>query len=122
MHLLGSAGTVHIRSVTADGDFAVLPASAASDCAADLSPTASCRLQIAFTPTTLRQRRGTLTVTTDQGTVSAALTGTGAGGAVLALAPTSLTLPSLGVPATLTLRNTSPVTLTLGTPTARAPR
>lgn len=112
--LLPGTHAIQIQSITAEGDFQLSPRSVPVDCAQDLVPTSSCRMQITFQPTAQKLRSGTLTVVTDRGTLHTALQGTGTPPTGLSFQPTTLRLPSSGTPAVLTLSNTSGTPLALG--------
>jgi hypothetical protein len=64
--------TLHITSITASGDFLLT-----NPCSTALAPGASCTMTVTFKPTGTGARNGILTATTDGGTVSIALSGTG---------------------------------------------
>ena len=70
------------------GDYSI----AASTCGTTLAPSASCTLQITFSPASAGARPGSVTITAADGTTSAvlALSGTGTSPPALVLTPTSL--------------------------------
>jgi len=123
---LVSAAAATVQSVTASGDFTVVTnGSGGASCSGTVAATASCFVQVAFSPTATGARTGILTIMTDAGTVTATLTGWGIADPGLAILPTALTF--LAVPGTAAttqtamLSNTSSGTLTLGTMTASDP-
>ena len=76
-NLLSSGTATAINQVSVSGDFQVLPGSGPPACTATLEPTASCSVQVVFTPTAEGQRTGTLTLITSAGTSSEDLIGIG---------------------------------------------
>jgi HYDIN/CFA65/VesB family protein/ASPM-SPD-2-Hydin domain-containing protein/beta-propeller repeat-containing protein len=69
------AGTLHIASVTASGDYAVT-----STCGTNLGAHGLCRIFVTFTPTALGTRTGTLSVNDDPGNAPQTVSLTGIGG------------------------------------------
>jgi hypothetical protein len=119
-NLLSPAATANIQSITATGDFAVLPAST-GDCTQSLASTAACTLQVVFAPTAPGSRTGTLTVVTDAGTATAALSGYGTADPGIALQPGALIFNNQSGAAatqqTINVVNTSASVVAIGTPT-----
>jgi len=111
-NLLTPSSAVTITSATTTGDFTITPT-----CTGTLPTTASCYLQIAFTPTATGPRTGTLTLTTSSGTLIASLTGFGNPDPGLSLTPNALTFTQTTNTQTITLTNTGTATLTIATPT-----
>jgi hypothetical protein len=64
--------TVGMITIADSGDYAQ-----SSNCVGPLAPTASCRIDVTFTPLATGSRSGTLSVSTSVGTVPVALSGTG---------------------------------------------
>jgi hypothetical protein len=119
-NLLTPAITANIQSITASGDFTVLPA-ASGDCSLSLQPTAACTIRVAFAPTALGARTGTLTVVTDAGTATASLSGYGTADPGIAFEPDALVFNNQSGAAatqqTITVANTSTAAITIGAPT-----
>jgi hypothetical protein len=120
-NLLPGGETATIQSITASGDFSIVPSAVAGACGVALASTAACNLQVAFAPTASGARTGTLTVTTDAGSVNAALTGYGIVDPGIALRPSAVVFKNqVGVAATMqtiTVVNTGAVVATIGAPT-----
>ena len=116
VNALPNAAPVRIQSVHVTGDFQSLGNSGPQVCTGTLAPSAACGIQVAFSPTQLGLRSGTLTVVTDGGTATAALSGTGTAADGLAISPTALTFTQ-AAQETVTLTNTGPDPLTLLAPT-----
>jgi len=118
-NLLSPATTANIESITAFGDFSVLPAST-GNCSQSIAASAACNIRVAFAPTAQGSRSGTLTVVTDAGTVTAALSGSGAADPGLALQPIALVFNNqAGVAATqqtISVTNTSVSSIIVGAP------
>lgn len=118
-NLLSPATTANIESITASGDFSVLTAST-GDCSQSIAAAAACNIRVAFAPTAQGSRSGTLTVVTDTGTVTAALTGSGAPDPGLALQPIALIFNNqAGVAATqqtISVTNTGASSIMVGAP------
>ena len=122
-NLLSPATTANIQSITASGDFAVLPPST-GDCVQSIAATAACTIEVNFAPTTQGARSGTLMVVTDAGTVTATLAGFGTADPGIALEPTALLFNNQAGAAatqqTVTVTNTSTSSVTIGPPTNAA--
>ncbi len=103
-NLLPDASSARLLQVSATGDFRVLPSTDPESCASTLAPTGACSLLVAFSPTQVGLRAGTLTVVTDGGTVRATLSGTGTASSTLAISPVTLTFTEAGQQ-TITLTN-----------------
>jgi hypothetical protein len=104
---------VTVSSATATGDFAVTSAACGSVAAGG-----TCGIGVAFKPTILGPRTGTLTVASNSNTLTASLTGTGV--VALTASTSSLSFGNVDVgatsaPQTVTLTNTAPGTVTLPT-------
>lgn len=119
-NLISPAAIANIQSITASGDFSVLPAST-GNCAQSIAASAACTIDVVFAPTAQGSRSGTLTIATDAGTVTAALSGLGTADPGLALQPTALVFNNqAGISATqqaILVTNTSASSITIGTPT-----
>ncbi len=119
-NLLSPLVTTSLQSITASGDFSVIPA-VTGDCTQSLAPSAACTIEVIFAPTAQGARTGTLTVATASGIVTSALSGTGTRDAGLALQPTSLVFNNQAGAAatqqTITVTNTSASAITIGAPT-----
>jgi hypothetical protein len=113
--------TLTFDAVTVAGDFfrTPPPAPAPAECAIALAPGASCQIAVAFHPTALNLRQGTLSIATNATTLAVALMGTGltleapqlSMPASIAFPPQALGTRSAGIP--LGIRNTSPHVATL---------
>ena len=119
----GTPSAVTLTPPTASGDYTVSAASTGGTaCSGTLAAGASCVVPVVFAPTASGSRPGTLTVGTGSGTLSVPLAGVGGADPGLALSPTSLVFRNVpGASATqqaVTITNTSPVALTVGTPTS----
>ncbi len=118
-NLLPSGTTAKIQSISATGDFTVLPPST-GDCSDSVAPTGACTIEVVFAATVQGARAGTLTVVTDSGTVTSALTATATPDPGLALQPTSLIFNNQAGTAatqqTVTVVNTSASSVTIGSP------
>lgn len=111
------AGAGALGAPVLAGDFAV----SANTCGSSLAAGASCALLVVFKPTATGARNGSLQMTSDSGTISAALSGTGAGSFVSAFAPASLSFPdtrvgSASASLTLTLANSGTTTGAISAP------
>jgi len=109
-----------VKSLAATGQFA-----ASSDCAATVAPGAGCTVSVVFSPSTIGSQTGTLTVTTDGGTYTADLTGTGLL-AITGVNPTSLSFGNQTVGTTsaaqsVTLSNTGNTSTSVAAATATGP-
>jgi len=121
-NLLPAASGATITSIITTGDFTITQnTTGGSICTGTLAPTTSCYIQIIFSPTTIGDRTGTLTITTSNGTITSALTGYGNPDPGLSLTPNALTFNPVPNPTattqTITLTNTSSATLTIARPT-----
>ena len=106
---------ITINSITATGDF-----SQTNTCGNSLAASTACAVTLAFTPTTVGLRTGSLVFSTsDPGSPQAVtLQGVGLGVPVLTITPTSLVFPDTDVktgsqPSTVQLTNTGAVTLNI---------
>jgi hypothetical protein len=119
-NLLSPVATANIQSITASGDFSVLPTST-GDCSQSLPANAACTIKVTFAPTAQGSRSGTLTVVTDAGSVTAGLTGVGTADPGIALQPAGLVFNNqAGLAATqqtITVTNTSSSSITIGAAT-----
>jgi hypothetical protein len=118
-NLLTPGAPISITSVTATGDFTTLSnQSGGQTCTATLAPTASCFVQVIFSPTAVGPRGGTLTIATSVGNVTAALGGNGLNDPGFAINPTELDFNNVpGTAATqqsIVLSNTGTATLSIG--------
>ncbi len=107
-----SPSPITLTSTTLTGDFALNTAPTGGQaCSGDLAPTASCFLQITFSPTATGQRTGTLTLQTSYGTITSTLTGYGSPDPGFSLNPTALVFNNIPDPTatqqTITITNTS---------------
>jgi hypothetical protein len=117
-NLFTPASAVTITSATTTGDFTVTPTNPNNpSCTGTLPTTASCYVQITFSPSATGTRTGTLTLTTSSGTLIAAITGFGNPDPGLSLTPNALTFTPTTSTQTVTLANTGTATLTIATPT-----
>ena len=125
-NLVASGGPVTVASPTLTGDF-ILQSSptGGAPCNGPLAYTASCLIEVAFTPTATGQRTGALTVQAASTTATAALTGYGSADPGVSLAPTALTFNNVpGATATqqtIAVTNTSSVAEQIGAPTLSNP-
>jgi hypothetical protein len=125
-NLLTSSSGVTVTSVTTTGDFTVAAnTSGGASCSGNLTSTASCFMDIVFSPTATGDRSGTLTVVTSGGTATAILTGYGEADPGLAINPTALTFTnvpgSAATQQTVLLSNTGTSPLSIGAATASDP-
>lgn len=116
--LLPSSTAVNIRSVTVSGDFQVVSNTLGGPaCAGQLASTSACFIGVSFTPTATGERSGILSVATDSGTITAALTGFGEPSPGFTLSPAALVFNNVPGPSattqTITFTNTSNITETL---------
>jgi phospholipase C len=100
------AGTIHVSSVVAIGDF-----SQTNTCVGKVLPAASCQIVVSFTPQALGNRYGTLTLTDDSASSPQTVNLTGSG-IDLSVSPTAVNFGNVGVltssaPSTVTLSNVS---------------
>ena len=125
-NVLSPAASATVQSVSVSGDF-TLSANTTGGvaCSGVLTATASCFVQIAFAPTTVGERSGTLTIVSSSGTMTTMLSGYGAEDPGLAFDPVALTFHevpgSTATMQTITLTNTGAATLMLGSPTVSDP-
>ena len=84
----GDTALMSIAVAIGSGDFVV-----ANSCGTSLSGHAACSMQVAFAPTAVGTRTGTLLVTDEYGPQTVALTGTAVAVPTVALTPSSLTFP-----------------------------
>jgi len=84
----GDTALTGISVALGAGDFQVV-----NHCGATLSGHAACTMQVAFAPTAVGVRTGTLVVTDEYGSQSVALSGTAVAVPTVALTPGSLTFP-----------------------------
>ncbi len=86
----GTAASVAITSITASpADFA-----ASSNCGSSLAAGSSCQIRVTFTPGSAAAESGSLTITDDSGTQTAALSGKGVTVSSLSVSPAN---PTIGV-------------------------
>jgi trimeric autotransporter adhesin len=121
-NLIATQTPISVTTPTVTGDFILSNTPTGGTlCGGTLAYTASCTIQIVFTPSVAGTRTGTLTVQASGSNATAALTGYGAPDPGLSLNPTALTF--LNVPGvtstqqTITLTNTSTAPEQIGTPT-----
>jgi hypothetical protein len=124
-NLVPGGASIALATPTVTGDFALSnAATGATPCGGTLSYTASCTVQIAFAPTAVGQRTGTLTLQTAGQTATAVLTGYGAPDPGLALAPNALVFNNIpagtSTQQTVTLTNTTGTSIQIGAPTTSA--
>jgi hypothetical protein len=104
----GGTGDLQVGALGVSGPFTV----AANGCAT-LAPGASCVITLAFAPTTAGAATGNLTIDTDAGAQSVALTGSGVA-PVTAVPPTGATLPpNASTTFTATTSSSGPSTVTV---------
>ena len=125
-NLLIPAAATDIESLSASGDFVVVPnAIGGASCSGALASTASCYVEVIFAPTAAGERSGTLSVTTPTGVITALLTGSAVANPGLALSPTALTFSdesgSGASQQNLTLTNTGSALVTVGAIAASTP-
>jgi hypothetical protein len=109
-----------LKQILINGDFAET-----DNCATPVAVAGVCEVQVAFTPTIVGARTGTMTIygNVAGGQVVVPLTGTGIPGGAIVLLPTSMNFgsSSIGVATTpaqnVTISNTGGVSVTLQTPT-----
>ncbi len=121
-NLIPAQASVLVNTPAITGDFTAVPLpSGGEPCGGTLTYTASCFVQVAFTPAATGARTGALSLTTSAGPVTAVLAGTGSADPGIAFNPTSLAFNNVaGATATqqtITLTNTSPTPLLIGAPT-----
>jgi hypothetical protein len=125
-NLLTASASVTIQSVVVTGDFTLaVNNSGGASCTGLLVSTASCFVQVVFSPTAVGNRSGTLMVTTSAGTASSILTGYGSADPGLGINPTSLSFSNIPGPAaieqSITLTNTGSSSLIVGSPSSSDP-
>ena len=118
-NLVATGTAVMVTAPTVSGDFVISSAiSGGQPCTGSLGYTASCLIELQFSPTATGTRAGTLTVSTSGGSASAALTGTGTGDPGFALNPTALSFANVpGSTATVqsvSVTNTGTASLQIG--------
>jgi len=107
-----SPSPITLTSTTLTGDFALSTApTGGPSCTGTLVPTASCFLQITFSPTAQNQRAGTLAIDTSYGTITSTLSGFGLPDPGFSINPTALIFNNIPDPSatqqTITITNTS---------------
>lgn len=95
-------------------------------CSSPIAPAAICAINIKFQPTATTARTGTLTVVTQAGSLTSALTGTGTGSTATRTSAATLTAATAWYGATArtvtaTYRNDGNVAMTLASPSLAAP-
>ena len=121
-NLAPGGNSINLAAPAVTGDFAISSAgSGGASCGGPLAYSASCFVEVAFTPTTAGPRTGTLTVQANGGiTATAALTGYGSPDPGLSLNPVALTFNnvpgSISTQQAITLTNTSAVAEQIGAP------
>jgi phospholipase C len=111
-----STTTLTINSVTTSGDFKVFQ----NTCGTSVAPGASCAISVAFRPSVVGQRFGTLTISDSDGSSPQIITLTGAG-TFLQIAPTTVSFPSQPIgtsssPVPIILTNKGNVTVNFSSP------
>ena len=124
--VLSPAALVTVQSVSATGDFAVSAnTTGGASCSGTLAATASCFVEVAFSPTSAGDRAGTLTIVTSGGTVTAALTGYGSASTGVTITPTALTFAnvpgSTATMQTVTIANNGSASVAVGEMTTTDP-
>jgi hypothetical protein len=125
-NLLAGAASVGVQSISTSGDFVLTTnATGGASCAGALAATASCFVQVAFSPTATGQRTGLLNIVTSQGTVHSTLTGYGAPDPGVAVSPIKLdfenTPGSNAIQQSVIVSNTGTSLLNIGVVTASDP-
>ncbi len=125
-NLLVNPAAVNLQSVTTTGDFIVTTnATGGASCTGPLATTASCFIQVTFSPTAVGERTGTLDVVTSAGAVHATLIGYGEVDPGIAINPTVLNFEdapgSTATQQSVVLSNTSSSVLTIGSVTTSDP-
>ncbi len=118
-NLIAPATTATIQSVSVSGDFTLATnTTGGTPCAGQLLATASCFVQVNFSPTTIGDRNGELIVTTSAGTSTAKLSGYGVASTGLAISPSALNFASVpnssATMQTITLSNLSSSSISIG--------
>ena len=121
-NLIAGSSPVTVATPTVTGDFAVSnTATGGAKCGGPLAYTSSCFVEIAFTPSALGTRTGTLALQAGTTTATATLTGYGSPDSGLSLNPSALTFNnapgSASAQQTITLANTSATALQISIPT-----
>jgi trimeric autotransporter adhesin len=111
-NLVAGGGSITVATPAVTGDFSVSNAvSGGTLCGGALAYTASCFVQIGFSPTAAGPRTGTLTVQAGSSTATAALTGYGSADPGISLTPNALVFNNVpgssSTQQTVTLSNTS---------------
>ena len=122
-NLVQGGASVTLSAPATTGDFTISnPVTGGSACGGSLPYTASCVIAVAFTPTTLGTRAGTLTLQTGSTTSTASLLGYGQADPGVALSPTALTFRNVpdasATRQTVTVTNTSAAAEQIGIPVA----
>jgi hypothetical protein len=118
-NLIAPATTATIQSVSVSGDFTLATnTTGGPPCVGQLLATASCFVQVNFSPTAIGDRSGELTVATSAGTSTATLSGYGVASTGLAISPGALNFASVpnnsATMQTITLTNLSSSSITIG--------
>lgn len=113
-NLVAGAGSINVATPAFTGDFVISgTSSGGAPCGGSLAYSATCFVNVIFTPTASGPRTGTLTLQAGGATATAALTGYGSPDLGLSLKPTALTFNnvpgSASTQQTITLTNTSSV-------------
>jgi hypothetical protein len=122
-NLLNPSAVVNIQSVATTGDFAIAANNTGgSSCSGAVPATASCFVQVVFSPTATGERDGALTIITSAGSASVSLSGYGLSSQGLAIHPSALTFTAVPGPSstvqTITFTNSGTATLSIGTMTS----
>lgn len=125
-NLVPGGGPITISTPAITGDFAAVNTpTGGTPCGSPLAYTASCFVELAFTPTATGTRSGTLTLQTSAATATAALTGYGSPDPGLSLNPTALTFDNVpgtvSTQQTITLTNTSAAAEQIAAPIPSTP-
>ncbi|HEV2710567.1 MAG TPA: choice-of-anchor D domain-containing protein [Edaphobacter sp.] len=121
-----TSAALNVTPPATTGDFSISSASTGgSACNSTLAATASCFIEVAYTPTAAGPETGTLNLQTSANTVAALLTGFGAPDPGLSLTPSALifnNVPgSTATQQTITLTNTGAATLQIAAPSVTTP-
>jgi hypothetical protein len=121
-NLVPGAASITINTPTIAGDFSLSATpSGGAPCGGTLAYTASCFIEIAFSPTALGDRTGSVTLQAGANTATAALTGFGSPDPGLSISPTALNFSNVPGPTatqqTITLLNTDGATIQVAKPT-----
>jgi hypothetical protein len=122
-NLVPGGASIAVATPTVGGDFAVSTTpTGGPPCGGQLAYTASCFIEVAFTPTSSGPRTGTLTVPAGSTSATAALTGYGSPDPGLSLNPAALTFNNIpgstSTQQTISVTNTSTAPEQIGSPTA----